>query len=134
MFVGCSSDLARNKAYKAKIRAYSGTGAHGDYTPPVVQFKLDEMWRKFACACMVQTAISIRVGVLIGKAGVSVIARAGYQAFSATLYRLARTQVGESLAMEAANVIALWVARGLNEGTLEGIRNQVFSIPEPIAP
>ena len=46
MFVGSSSDLARFRGYKAKIRAYSGTGAQPDYTAPVVQYKLAEMYRK----------------------------------------------------------------------------------------
>ena len=37
MFVGTKSSQSRIRNYKAKIRAYSGTGSHPDYTAPVLQ-------------------------------------------------------------------------------------------------
>ena len=46
MFVGTASSQSRIDNYKAKIRAYSGTGSQPDYTAPVVQQKLNAMYRK----------------------------------------------------------------------------------------
>jgi len=46
MFVGVKSSFSRMENYKAKVRAFSGTGAQPDYTAPVVQHKLTEMYRK----------------------------------------------------------------------------------------
>jgi hypothetical protein len=40
MFVGVQDCNSRLEAYKAKIRAFSGTGTPPDYTPPIVQQKL----------------------------------------------------------------------------------------------
>jgi hypothetical protein len=37
MFVGVTDCASRFEAYKAKIRAFSGTGTAPDYTPPIVQ-------------------------------------------------------------------------------------------------
>ena len=36
--------------YKAKIRAYSGTGSQPDYTAPVLQFKLHEIYKRITQA------------------------------------------------------------------------------------
>ena len=46
MFRGVKSSLDRLENYKSKIRVYSGTGAQPDYTAPVVQQKLNQMYRK----------------------------------------------------------------------------------------
>ena len=45
MFRGAKSSLDRLENYKSKIRQYSGTGAQPDYTAPVVQSKLNQMYR-----------------------------------------------------------------------------------------
>ena len=72
MFVGSSSDLARMRGYKAKIRAYSGTGPQGDYTPPVVQHKLSEMYRKAQQVFSDQSSYQNAVSALVGSAGIIV--------------------------------------------------------------
>ena len=46
MYVGTKSSQSRIDNYKAKIRAYSGRGSQPDYTAPVVQQKLNVMYRK----------------------------------------------------------------------------------------
>jgi len=46
MFIGVSSGYDRLEKYKAKVRAYTGTGSPPDYTAPVVQQKLALMYRK----------------------------------------------------------------------------------------
>jgi len=134
MFKGVSSGLDRLEAYKAKIRAYTGTGAQPDYTAPIVQQKLGAMYRKAQQAFSEQASYQNAVSYIVGMAGVSVIMRAGYQAFAGALYRLASTQTGESKAMEAAVILAHWVARGLNSAILMSIRDQVFGIPAPTPP
>jgi hypothetical protein len=44
-----------------------------------------------------------------------------------------RFKGGKGLNKEAAVVLAKWLARGLVESVLVRIRNDVFSIPEPVA-
>ena len=46
MLRGVATSYDRLENYKSKIRAFSGTGAPPDYTPPVVQRKLNTMYRK----------------------------------------------------------------------------------------
>ena len=134
MFVGPSSSLSRLENYKSKVRAFSGTGTGPDYTAPVVQFKLNEMYRKAMKAFGDQSAYQCAVISLLGRAGVSRITYGPYQAFSGSLYKLVRAMTGESLKIEAAVVVALWTSRGLTQSVLEAIRDQVFSIGEPVAP
>ena len=45
MFVGVRPATSRLDDYKAKIRLYGGTGSAPDYTAPVVQQKLNVMYR-----------------------------------------------------------------------------------------
>ena len=46
MFRGVATSQNRFDNFKSKIRVYSGTGAAPDYTTPVVQQKLNQMYRK----------------------------------------------------------------------------------------
>ena len=46
MFRGVATSYDRLENHKSKIRVYSGTGAQPDYTAPVVQQKLNQMYRK----------------------------------------------------------------------------------------
>ena len=56
MFVGTKSSQSRIRNYKAKIRAYSGTGSQPDYTAPVLQFKLHEMYKRITQAFGAQSS------------------------------------------------------------------------------
>ena len=51
------------------------------------------------------------------------------------LWALSRKDIsGESLALEAATLIAKWVARGLEQSVLQSIRTNVFNVGAPVAP
>jgi len=51
------------------------------------------------------------------------------------MWSLSRRDIsGESLAIEAATLIAKWKARGLTEALLQAIRTDVFNVAAPIGP
>ena len=65
-------------------------------------------------------------------AGVSIIQLPFYLAYGREMWRLRRSGLsGESLALEAAVLIAKWATRGLTQAVLEVIRTQVFDIGAP---
>jgi hypothetical protein len=72
MFRGATSAPDRVDAYKAKIRAFSGTGSPPDYTPSVIQHKLDMMYRKVQQAFGGQFPYQNAAFVLLGPAGIGV--------------------------------------------------------------
>jgi len=55
-------------------------------------------------------------------------------AFARSIWKAQQTYHGDTLAREAAVVIAKVVARGLNQPICQAIRSEVFDIPAPIAP
>ena len=68
-------------------------------------------------------------------AGVPTIQYPFYLCFGRELWSLTRREFsGESLAQEAATLIAKWVARGLTSAVLQSIRTAVFSVSAPVAP
>jgi hypothetical protein len=67
--------------------------------------------------------------------GVPTIQYPFYLCFGREMWsRLNKEMSGESLAQEAAVLIAKWVARGLTAPVLQAIRSEVFNVPAPIAP
>lgn len=134
MFKGVTSGYDRLEKYKAKVRAFSGTGSGPDYTAPVIQHMLSGMYRKASLAFNEQATIGNQVSAYLGTSGISVVGRGSYQAFASQMYRLTRTQTGESLKIEVEVVIAAWVARGLTQIILEGIRSDIFGVGEPTPP
>jgi len=68
-------------------------------------------------------------------AGVPTISYPFYLCFGREMWALIRKDIsGESLAQEAATLIAKWVARGLVQAVLQSIRTDVFNIVAPSAP
>jgi hypothetical protein len=68
-------------------------------------------------------------------AGVPTIQYPFYLNFGREIWALTRKEVsGESLALEAATLIAKWKARGLTEALLQAIRTDVFNVAAPIGP
>jgi hypothetical protein len=128
---GVISDYERSEAYKAKIRSFSGTGTAPDYVAPVMQFKMNEAYRKIAARFAEQASFQSRVSWYIGSAGVPLIARAGYHAFANELYHLILNFDAGSVGAEAIALQAKWVARGLDNGILPVIRISIFGIPTP---
>jgi hypothetical protein len=71
----------------------------------------------------------------IDASGVSVIQYPFYLCFGREMWSKCRKEMsGESLAQEAAVLVAKWVARGLTQSVLQAIRTQVFNVGAPIAP
>ena len=68
-------------------------------------------------------------------AGAPTIQYPFYLCFGREIWALTRKDIsGESMAQEAAVLIAKWVARGLTQSVLEGIRTDVFNVAAPAAP
>jgi hypothetical protein len=81
------------------------------------------------------TAMELQVKQVCDRAGVATIQYPFYLNFGREIWALTRKEVsGESLAKEAAILIAKWKARGLTEAVLQGIRTDVFNVAAPIAP
>ena len=81
------------------------------------------------------TAMELQVKQVCDSAGVPTINYPFYLNFGREIWALTRKEVsGESLALEAATLIAKWVARGLTQSVLQAIRTDVFNVAAPIAP
>ena len=81
------------------------------------------------------TAMELQVKQVCDGAGVPTIMYPFYLNFGRELWALSRKEIsGESLAQEAAVLIAKWVARGLTQSVLQAIRTDVFNVAAPIAP
>jgi len=76
-----------------------------------------------------------QVKQVLDSAGVPITDYPWYLDFGRELWRLQKNEVsGESLAQEAATLIAKWVARGLTQAVLQAIRTDVFNVAAPVAP
>lgn len=106
-----------SEVYQATLTAME-TQAKADFEGHISQFVLKR---------------DLTVGVL-NAAGVSVLFYGHYLAYSAILFRLSQVLAGEALAVQAAVVLARWVARGLTQAVLETIRVDVYNIGAPAGP
>jgi hypothetical protein len=80
-------------------------------------------------------AMELQVKQVCDGAGVPTIQYPFYLNFGRELWALTRREVsGESLAIEAATLIAKWTARGLTQAVLQSIRTDVFNVVAPSAP
>jgi hypothetical protein len=86
----------------------------------------------------VYTSIALmetQVKQVLDGAGVPFIMYPFYLNFGREMWSKSRKEMsGESLAQEAALLIAKWVARGLQAPVLQAVRSDVFNVPAPIAP
>jgi len=128
---GVISDYERSEAYKAKIRSFSGTGTAPDYVAPVMQYKMNEVYRKIAARFAEQASFQSRVSYIISAGGHSMIDRAGYHAYANELYHLILNYEAGMLPAEVAALVAKWTARGLTALELVNIHSNVFGIPAP---
>jgi len=81
------------------------------------------------------TAMELQVKQTCDASGVPTIQYPFYLNFGREIWVLIRKEVsGESLAQEAAVLVAKWTARGLTAPVLQAIRSEVFNVPAPIAP
>jgi hypothetical protein len=80
-------------------------------------------------------AMELQVKQVCDGAGAPTIQYPFYLCFGREMWALTRKDIsGESLAQEAAVLIAKWVARGLQQPLLQAIRTDVFNVAAPIAP
>jgi hypothetical protein len=80
-------------------------------------------------------AMELQVKQVCDGAGVSTIQLPFYLCFGREMWALARKDIsGETMAKEAAVLVAKWKARGLTEAVLQAIRTDVFNVAAPIAP
>ncbi len=78
--------------------------------------------------------MEISVKQVLNSAGVSTFQVAPYLAYSRSIWKAKQTHHGETLAKEAAVIIAKVVARGLTQAICQTIRSEVFDIPAPSVP
>ena len=97
--------------------------------------KRPTMLQNMSAAIPLLTAMESQVKQVCDLAGVSTIQYPFYLDFGREMWRLSRSEFsGESLALEAATLIAKWVARGLTQSVLQDIRTGVFNVGAPVAP
>ena len=82
------------------------------------------------------SAMELQVKQTLDALGVTVTTYPFYLSFGRELWHITHeTEMsGESAAIEAAALIAKWVARGLTQSVLEAVRTQVFNIGPPASP
>ena len=97
--------------------------------------KRPTMLQNMGAVVQLLTAMESQVKQVCDGAGVPTITYPFYLDFGRELWKLSRKEIsGESLALEAATLIAKWVARGLTQSVLQAIRTDVFNVAAPIAP
>jgi len=97
--------------------------------------KRAKMLEHMAAATPMLVSMEAQVKQVLDGEGVSVIQYPFYLCFGREMWKLqtGKEFSGESLAQEAATLIAKWVARGLDQTVLEKIRTDVFSVG-PVTP
>jgi hypothetical protein len=78
--------------------------------------------------------MELSVKQVLNSSGVSVLQIPGYLAFGREMWSKSQKMAGETLAQEAAVLIAKGVARGLIQAVMQAIRTDVFNVSAPIAP
>jgi hypothetical protein len=97
--------------------------------------KLPSMTQRFAAVTPMLVANETAVKQVCDGAGVPTIQYPFYLCFGREMFALMRREIsGESLAIEAALLIAKWMARGLTQAVLEDIRTDVFGVAAPVTP
>jgi len=97
--------------------------------------KRPKMLQNMSSVVPLITAMELQVKQVCDGAGVPTIQYPFYLSFGREMWSLIRSDIsGESMALEAATLIAKWVARGLTQSLLESIRTDVFNVAAPVAP
>jgi hypothetical protein len=97
--------------------------------------KRPKMLEHVSSVVPMMTAMELQVKQVCDGEGVPTIQYPFYLCFGREIWALTRKDIsGESLAQEAATLIAKWVSRGLGQPTLEAIRTDVFNVVAPVAP
>jgi hypothetical protein len=97
--------------------------------------KRPTMLQNMSAVVPLLAAMEQQVKQVCDGAGVPTIQYPFYLCFGREIWALTRRDIsGESLAIEAATLIAKWVARGLTTAVLQAIRTDVFNVAAPAAP
>ena len=101
----------------------------------VLTEKRPTMLQNMSSVVPLMTAMELQVKQVCDGAGVSIIQYPFYLCFGREMWKLTRQDLsGESMAKEAAVLVAKWKARGLTEAVLQAIRTDVFNVVAPVAP
>ncbi len=96
--------------------------------------KRPTMLQNMAVAFTSIALMETQVKQVCDGAGVATIMYPYYLCFGREMWSLSRREMsGESLALEAATLIAKWVARGLTQSVLQAVRTDVFNVAAPVA-
>jgi len=109
------------------------------YNTEQIKLRLDakrpKMLQHVSAVQPMLAAMELQVKQVCDGKGVPTIQYPFYLCFGREIWSLTRKEIsGESLALEAATLIAKWVARGLTSAVLQAIRTEVFSVGAPVAP
>jgi len=97
--------------------------------------KRPKMLQNMSAVVPLMTAMELQVKQVCDTAGATIIQYPFYLCFGREMWALTRKDIsGEGMAVEAATLIAKWVARGLTQSTLQEIRTGVFNVSAPVAP
>src|SRR5512136_2386757 len=97
--------------------------------------KRPKMLEHVSAVVPLMAAMEQQVKQVCDLGGVPTIQYPFYLCFGREMWALTRKDIsGESLAQEAATLIAKWVARGLTQAVLQSIRTDVFNVAAPVAP
>ena len=97
--------------------------------------KRPKMLQRFTNVTPMITAMELQVKQVCDGAGVKTIQLPFYLCFGREIWKLIRAEIsGETLAIEAATLVAKWKSRGLTEAVLQAIRTDVFNVAAPIGP
>jgi hypothetical protein len=109
------------------------------YDTTTIKTKLDKkrpkMLEHVSSVQPMLAAMELQVKQVCDGAGCPTIQYPFYLCFGREMWSLTRRDIsGESMAIEAATLIAKWKARGLTEAVLQAIRTDVFNVAAPIGP
>jgi len=109
------------------------------YDTTLIKTKVDKkrpkMLEHVSSVLPMLAAMEQQVKQVCDLAGVTTIQYPFYLCFGREMWALTRKDIsGESLAIEAATLIAKWVSRGLTQSVLYSIRTGVFNVSAPVAP
>ena len=95
--------------------------------------KRPTMLQNMSAVVPLMTAMELQVKQVCDGSAVPTIQYPFYLCFGREMWALSRKDIsGESLAIEAATLIAKWVARGLTLAVLQAIRTDVFNVAAPL--
>jgi len=109
------------------------------YDTAAMKAKIDkkraDMFSRVQSKFVALSSMETQVKQVCDGSGVPTIQYPFYLCFGREMWSLQDREVsGESLAQEAAVLIAKWVARGLTQAVLQSIRTDVFNVAAPVAP